>query len=172
MVWYEEVFLFQSSNLNTGIQQSNQDQQSSPVSLPVLSHARASTSFHQSSHSPVEQVTYRRRHQPPPIDWSDEEGDQAGPAPQVINNRNMTDISVPCEVALRYDVDHKKVAAISTATLFAYGIVTPKDTSEAVDRHKVRRQTRKLIKDANEVNWENFSELNNIYFDSKETVII
>lgn len=85
--------------------------------------------------------------------------------------RNMTDISIACEVALRFGVDYSKTAAISTATLVAHNIVTPNNLSQAIDRQKVRRQTQKLINNAKKSDWQEFAHINNIYFDSKKLTI-
>lgn len=85
--------------------------------------------------------------------------------------RNMTDISVPCEIALRFGVDPSKTAAISTATLVAHKLVSKDNTKYIIDRQKVKRQTDKLIEKVKNEGFQEFVVMNNIYFDSKKAII-
>lgn len=69
----------------------------------------------------------------------------------VIDKRNLTDISIVCELSLRYGVSYSVAAALSSGTLAAHKKVTPEVRSEIIDRRKVERQTRKLIAEARAV---------------------
>lgn len=86
----------------------------------------------------------------------------------VVDKRNLTDISVVCELALRYGANYSLTAAISSGALAAHKIVTPNVRTEIIDRQKVQRQTDHLIKEAKCVGFKKFANLNNVYFDSKK----
>lgn len=64
----------------------------------------------------------------------------------IIGKRNLTDISVVCELALRVGANHSLVAEISSGSLAAHNIVNETERTEIIDRRKVERQTSKLIK--------------------------
>lgn len=69
------------------------------------------------------------------------------------------------KVVERYKVSDRKAAAIVSATLIDYGIVTANDMTNVVDRNKIRRSIKKL----REIQSQNikFDGLDAIYFDGK-----
>ena len=60
------------------------------------------------------------------------------------NRVTLKELAMVCE---RYDVSDRAGAAIASATLKAFGIVTQKDKRYVVDRSRLRRKNQKYIED-------------------------
>ena len=69
----------------------------------------------------------------------DEEWKHVSLQENVIVSKNLTPIPTVAVEADRYGVSNRAAAAICTATLIDYGIITPDDRTNIVDQHKVRR---------------------------------
>ena len=56
---------------------------------------------------------------------------------QIISERNYTDLSNLAKAAIRYEVSDAAAAAIATAVLIDYGIVTESKKSQIVTEYKI-----------------------------------
>ena len=80
----------------------------------------------------------------------DEWKDVSLPEEEYTSDINLTPIPTVALEADRYSVSNRAAAAICTATLIDYGIVTPDDHTNVVDHHKVwraRQKARKSLKE-------------------------
>ena len=85
-------------------------------------------------------------------------------------NRNVTAIPTIALEADRFSVSNRAAAAISTATLVDYGIISSFDNTLVIDHHKVWRARQKLRRDLKKaaiVNDENITEL---FFDGRKDI--
>ena len=71
---------------------------------------------------------------------------------------------------MRRDVSDRAVAAIVTATLIDFGIITSEDKSAVVDRQRIRREKEKVRKEVNQREESRINDdvIEGIYFDGKE----
>ena len=71
---------------------------------------------------------------------------------------------------MRRDASDRTVAAIVTAALIDFGVITKEDTSAVVDRQRIRREKEKVRTEVNEREEKRISDnvIEGLYFDGKE----
>ena len=69
---------------------------------------------------------------------------------------------------MRWGVSDRATAAIVNAALIDYGIITPEDSSNVVDRQKIRRAKLKARTDLNRNFFQAEETLIGLFFDGKE----
>ena len=65
--------------------------------------------------------------------------------PGTKSKYNTTDISPIVQVGIQYELGDEACAAVANAALVLYGIVTETDTSQLIDKSKVRRAKKTLF---------------------------
>ena len=84
------------------------------------------------------------------------------------DERNRTRIPTVALEAERYGVSNRAAAAISTAALFDFGVVSEDDRSSVVDHHKVWRARKQLRKDMRTAGEHIDDEITALFFDGRK----
>lgn len=93
-------------------------------------------------------------------DWALEEASS--------DDRNIVQIPTVALEAERYGISNRAAAAISTAALVDYGVVSHQDRSNIIDHHKVWRARQQLRKDMRKKRIQNDEEIVALFFDGRK----
>lgn len=85
-----------------------------------------------------------------------------------VDDRNMTSIPTVSLEAEWHGVSNRAAAAISTAALVDYGVVSPDDHSNVIDHHKVWRARKQLRKDMKKAGVLCDDEITGLFFDGRK----
>ena len=86
------------------------------------------------------------------------------------SKRNLTKLSTLASVCDRHDVSNYAGAAIDSATLVDYAIITKVDTIQVNGPQKMGGERRRCREERREAELENLKELTSLYFDGKKTM--
>ena len=100
---------------------------------------------------------YLLHHLPPPSCSKGKNTDQ--------NRKSLENLVLACN---RYQVSDRVAAAIASAVLKYYDIITDMDSSQVIDRSKIRRERAKYRKAIQKKEEEHFENVNSLYFDGKK----
>ena len=85
------------------------------------------------------------------------------------SERNLTKLSTLASVCKRYGVSNYAGAAIASATLVDYAIITKVDKSQIIGPQKLGDERRRRREERREAELANLKELTTLYFDKKKT---
>ena len=85
------------------------------------------------------------------------------------NRTPLKNLAMTCD---RFNSSDREAAAIASAVLKDYGIITDDDYSQTIDRSKLRRERDKYRKQIREEEAENFKLVNSLYFDGKKDATV
>ena len=86
------------------------------------------------------------------------------------SNRNLTKLLTLASVCNRYGVSNYAGAAIASAMLVDYAIITKVDNSQVIGPQKLRDERRQCREESQEAELANLKELTSLYFDGKKTM--
>ena len=92
----------------------------------------------------------------------------SNPAANVVSQQNrvsLKEVAMTCE---RYDVSDRAGAAIASATLKAFGIISEADKTNVVDRSKLRRERQKYREELRQNEAELFDIVESIFIDGRK----
>ena len=84
--------------------------------------------------------------------------------------RNLTKLPTLASVCDRYDVSNYAGAAIVSATLVDYAIITKVDESQVIGPQKLGEERRRCREERREAELANLKKLTSLYFDGKKTI--
>lgn len=84
----------------------------------------------------------------------------------ISSGQNRTKLTHTVLTRTRYDVTPRATAAIATAVLIDYNIITPEDTTEVIDKNKIIRETKRVLGEIVSTA-ENTSDITGLYFDGR-----
>ena len=86
------------------------------------------------------------------------------------SKRNLTKLPTLASVCDRYGVSNCANAAIASATLFDYAIITKVDKSQIIGPQKLGDERRRCREERQEAELANLKEFTSLYFDGKKTM--
>ena len=86
------------------------------------------------------------------------------------SKRNLTKLPTLASVCDRYDVSNYAGAAIASATLVDYAIITKVDKSQVIGPQKLGDERRRRREERREAELANLKKLTSLYFDEKKTM--
>ena len=86
------------------------------------------------------------------------------------SKRNLTKLPTLASVCDRYDVSNYAGAAIASATLVDYAIITKVDKSQVIGTRKLGDERRQCREERREEELGNLKKLTSLYFDRKKTM--
>ena len=82
-----------------------------------------------------------------------------------LNRQCRKDLPTVASMSYRYDASDRATAAIASAALYDYGVISKESLDNVVDKNKVRREKTKINSSSNEIK---SRQIENLYFDGRK----